>query len=163
MNDEFDPLESLIDRALDSYTPRRERPGLEYLILASATAERAPWWREWKPAWALAAALLLVAAVVPAWFRLAQPGGGAAQPPAIASLKHPPRPAIGPLAAAGPVRKIRGFTAPNAGEELAALAKPNSELHARPASVAGGSESVAAGPIELKPITIAPIQIRALN
>jgi hypothetical protein len=53
MKDEVDPLESLIDRALASYTPRETRPGLEYRILASVTAERPFWFFGWRPAMAL--------------------------------------------------------------------------------------------------------------
>jgi hypothetical protein len=156
MNHENDPLESLIDRALESYTPREQRPGLEYRILATATVERAPWFFRWKPVWTLALAALLLLAAVPAWLRFMQPGSRAAERPAIVAAGHLPEPASGSQANSGSARKSRNFVSRHASGELKA------EVHARPAGGAA-EESLAAEPIELKPITIAPIQIRALN
>jgi hypothetical protein len=161
MNDEFDPLENLIDRALVSYTPRGERPGLEYRILASATAARPPRFYRWKPVWVMAlAALLLVAVAAPAWFRLMHPGAGGPQPPAIARAEAPPQPARGTPAVAGPARKTHDVAVRQAAGEAGAQARPYS---GHPKRLAATEESMAGEPIVFRPITIAPIEIRALN
>jgi hypothetical protein len=168
MSDENDPLEnpldSLIDRALGSYTPRGERPGLEYRILASATAERLSRFYRWNPVWVMAlAALLLAVVAVPAWYRLMHPGGGGAQPLAIATAEAPPQPASGSRAVAGPARKPRDVAARPAAGATGALARPKSGRPARLAGAAATEESMAGEPIVFRPITLAPIEIRALN
>jgi hypothetical protein len=164
MKDEDNPLDRLIDRAVASYTPRESRPGLEYRILASVTAERLPWFSGWRLAGALAsAALLLALAAVPAWFRFMQPGAGEARRAAVAAavavMQHPAQPASESQAVAAPAQKIGNPAALRAGREAEGLATARIERRARPAT----EGPLAADPIELKPITIAPIHLRVLN
>jgi hypothetical protein len=159
MKDEVDPLESLIDRALASYTPRETRPGLEYRILASVTAERPFWFFGWRPAMALAAAALLLAlAAVPAWFRFMQPGAGEARHPAVAVMEPPARPLSESAAVAGPAQRTGTPAAASVAMGTGGLARAKLERRAQPVSRAATEE-----PIELKPITITPIHIRVLN
>jgi hypothetical protein len=160
MKDEDDPLDSLIDRALASYTPRESRPGLEYRILASLTAERAPWFSRWRPAGILAAAaLLLILAAIPAWFRLTQPGAVGSQRPAVAVMEHPAQPASESQAVASPAQKSGNPAAASVARGTGVLIRSKYERRAQPAA----EEPLAAEPIELKPITIAPIHLRVLN
>jgi len=83
-----DELDSLMERALASYTPQEARPGLEPRILASVAAasrvRRRGW--NWKPLWALATAAALVAVIaIPVVFRLPRPEIAVVQHPAAGS------------------------------------------------------------------------------
>lgn len=164
MKDEDDPLDGLIDRALASYTPRETRPGLEYRILASVTAERLPWFSGWRLAGAVAAAALLLAlAAVPAWLRFMQPGAGEARHPAVAVMEHPAQPLSESVAVAGPAQRTGTPAVASVAIETGGGVTQKFERRAQPASRAATEETLAAEPIELKPITIAPIYIRVLN
>jgi hypothetical protein len=71
-NDRNDKLDSLIDEALTTYTPRAVRTGLEQRVFASiASAELAPSSRphrwNWKLTGALAACVILLAVAIPMW------------------------------------------------------------------------------------------------
>lgn len=159
---ERDPLDSqldeFLDNALESYTPRSVQPGLEYRILASATAANLSWFSSWKPAWALAlAALLLVVAALPAGLRVMRQSAGVAQPPAIAAM-HLPQFAGESPATSGPVQTkstaqhLGGKSQPSVAGAQSKLADKNTH-----------EKLFVYEDIGLKPITIAPIQIRELN
>jgi hypothetical protein len=101
MNTENDRLESLIDRALSSYTAQEACPGLEERILSAITVNNSPRSRVWglRMAWPVAAGvLLLVVAPIPMWIGsgrprvtlvrrspVSQPGHPAQTGPALAS------------------------------------------------------------------------------
>ncbi len=168
MNDEFDPMDSLIDRALTSYTPREPRLGLEQRVLSSIAAETSQThsrFQAWKPVWRWAAAAsLLAVAIVPVWIELVQPRIGAVQHPAIAGAGHlPPAVPVFP-AVANPVQNTR--TARQAATDPDMPRTPSRSNFEENTPLAGASspdESLATEAIELKPITIAPIRIRELN
>jgi hypothetical protein len=188
--DELDgpKLDWLIEQALGSYTAREPRAGLEQRVLsriAAAEAERSRHGWSWKPAWALAAAVALLAVVVtPVWFRSVRPETAVVHTPAVAEVQHslPAAPLtartarttrhtfnppfIAPLT---PRSRVAG-AAPEA-LEVASNAGPGPMERAMVAPADDKSlaeESTTLKPatlklIELKPITIDPIQIRALN
>ncbi len=145
MNDELDKL---IDDALASYTPLEPRAALSQRILAAVAADRPRTW-SWRPLWALAAASVLIAAVaIPLAHKPAQP--------AVAVL-HTQQLIEGnsTTAAATPVR-IRQHRSVLITTRSAALGTPGK-------SGSGGMTLLRIEAIETKPITIAPIQIAALN
>jgi anti-sigma-K factor RskA len=149
MNDELDPLDNLIDAALTSYTPQAARPGLERRILASvAAAGRPAAWR-W-PLWALSGAVVLLAAAL--LFVTTKPAR-----PVVAVLQHPVvSRQLGEAAPASPA----AHTWPLAQiEHTHTMNQSASNFIVRRAS----ASSLAIAPIETQPITIAPIQISALN
>ena len=110
MNDENVQLDTLIDRALASYTPAEPRPGLEQRILASVAAASRPRTWGWRPAWALAAAVALVAvAAIPLAFKSMHPTIAVVHlavvaPPAVAEARQSSQAASAP---ANPVRHAR--------------------------------------------------------
>jgi hypothetical protein len=181
----LDRLDSQIEQALGSYTAREPRAGLEQRILshvAAVEAERARthgW--GWKPAWALAAAMALMAVVaIPVWYRPVRPETAVVHTPEI----HSPAVAeVGNSSQATPLaaRTVRTtrhtFAPPFTPYGRIAIAEPEvTEMaaNARPASIERVAnapmddqpltgEPTTLKPIMLKPITIAPIQIAALN
>jgi hypothetical protein len=181
--DEGDPesgaLDGVIDQALGSYTAREPRAGLDQRVLsaiAAAEAERGRRGWSWKPAWALAAAMALLAvAGIPLSYRLgrqetAVAHGPAVRTPAVGQPVQPvaplvtrnarhtltrPFPARGGVANAEPV-----------GMEIAANTYRAPLVRATAAAMDGGQAGDGPDtltPITLKPITIAPIKIAALN
>jgi hypothetical protein len=178
--DELDGLrlDSLIDQALGSYTAREPRAGLEQRILshvAAVEAERARthgW--GWKPAWALAAAMALMAVVaIPVWYRPVRPETAVVHTPEI----HSPAVAeVGNSSQATPLatRTARHTLIPHGRVAVAEPEVTEMAANARPASMEREAnapmddqpltgEPTTLKPIMLKPITIAPIQIAALN
>jgi hypothetical protein len=172
-----DKFDGLIDLALGSYTPRDPRAGLESRILsriAAAEVEQSRSGWSWKPAWALAAAMALLAvAGVPLGYRLGwQESAVTHRPeirqPAVAEVGHSVQAA--PLTARS-VRhaltsheRIAGAKAE--GMEIAANTSPAAMERASVAPVEdkpSADEVSTLKPITLKSITIAPIQIAALN
>jgi hypothetical protein len=177
MNDDHDRLRSLdnldilIDRALDSYTPREPRPGLTERVLASQASVAAVnhlWSRTSKPIWALAAAAALLAvAAIPLWFK--------SPPPAIVVVQRPGQvgaePSLGVAASVAPDNPARRVRAVSAGDvagksavrQIAARSESNLEPGSQLAKVANTNESLGFAPIVIKPIAMAPIQIAAAN
>lgn len=175
--DGMDRLDQIIDQALESYTEREPRAGLEQRVLsriAAAETERGGFRWGWKPVWALSAVVVLLAVVaIPVWFRMVQPETAMVHSPEI----HRPavagvRPSLqaAPLAA-HPARRTlasRGRVGidETAMLEGAANAKPEPMERVNFAAIAEkpqANEPDTLKPIMLNPITIAPIQIRALN
>jgi hypothetical protein len=191
----LDKLDSQIEQALGSYTAREPRAGLEQRILshvAAVEAERARthgW--GWKPAWALAAAMALMAVVaIPVWYRPVRPETAVVHTPEIrrpaaAEVGHPSQAA--PLTARAARTTRYTFTSPLTPYGRVAAAEPE-VLEIAAKTSAGASERATNAPvddkppadesatltpamfkpamfkpIELKPITIAPIQIAVLN
>ncbi len=169
MNDEIYRLDTLMDRALASYTPAEPRPGLEQRILASVAAASQPRIASWRPVWALAAAVTLVAVAT-----------------ILFSFKssHPTIAVLHPAAVAPPV-VAEARQSPPAAPALASPARHTLAAHLRPAatepavpepaaqSSSGFIATLAITPlrnqpltdqaIEFKPLSIAPIRIAALN
>ena len=192
MNDEQNNLDNIIDRSLASYTPRAARPGLERRILAAVAAASSLQTRSWKPVWAFAAALLLLAAVaIPLWIMSGHPQTTIAHRAPAGQVEYSPqaRPALASStqntlhpssrrinAAAGlPLQTQFGQPRPTQEELLMArfaarepdlldaLAKSKPDLDAPVTITAIPDNPVATEPVEMKPITIAPIQITSLN
>jgi len=166
MNDEYD---SLIDRALASYTPAEARPGLEQRILASVVAASRPRTWGWRLAWALAAAATLVAIVaIPLVFKSMHPTiavihTAAVAPPAVAEALQSPQAASVPAILA---RHTSASHLPAAATEPAvseAAANSNPTLIASLTIAPIRNQPLTDEAIEMKPITIAPIRIAALN
>jgi len=67
------------------------------------------------------------------------------------------------VAVAGPAQRTGTPAAASVAMGTGGLARAKLERRAQPASRAATEETLAAEPIELKPITIAPIYIRVLN
>jgi hypothetical protein len=193
MNNENDRLDSLIDRALDSYTPAA-RPGLEQRVLsslASVTAEGKPraQMRSWKPVWTFAAVLLLLAAgSIPLWIKPGRPQvtigrrapagqveySSQAKPASASPSLHPRSRRAHALVPPAPQPQ---FGLPRATKEelllarfaarepelLDALAKSKPDLDAPVTITTIPDNPIATEPVEMKPIPIAPIQISSLN
>lgn len=87
MIDEKDQMDNLIDQALESYTPREARPGLEQRIMAMVVAGSSLQKRSWKPVWAVSAALAAAAVLFVALFLSRQPAPGSGQ----AGNQRPPQ------------------------------------------------------------------------
>jgi hypothetical protein len=166
MSEEFDLLDKTIDAALDSYTPRAARPGLEQRILASVanartTDRRRTAWCSWRPGLAVAATLL-VAGLLP-----------------IALQQARPRPAAAHAPSGGDAMERTVAAASSASEAASAghVTSVADRLHRygaaeTPSVVADRAAALLAPPlfepirndaIEINPITIAPIRIAALN
>lgn len=194
MKDEQERQDHLIDRALASYTPREARPGLEQRIFAAVAAEgsSSPHVRSWKPVWAFAAVLLLLAAgSIPLWIRPGPLQVTVARRAPAGQVEYSPqaKPALGssmqrPLhrvsrrasaAVSLPLPTQFGQPRPTKEELLMArlaakepeladvLAKSKPDLDAPVTITAIPDNPVATEPVEMKPITIAPIQISSLN
>jgi len=149
MNDELD---NLIDDALATYTPIESRPGLERRILAAVAADRPRAWG-WRPLWTLAAAAVLIAAV-------AIPLAHKSTQPAVAGLHTPPLAAVVDSAAPAPA-PVRYRQHGSASHLTVAT---GSAVPAAPAnSSTSGMTPLRIEDLSTKPITIAPIQIAALN
>jgi hypothetical protein len=174
MRDDFevldDPLGRLIDRALQSYTPRNPLPGLEQRILAgvaTANRRRAPWgWRGWNSIAAVAAAaLLLVLVAIPLRHRLSPPhitvASRSAQPAEQLSPGALTPQDAGQHDSNSRAKQVRAIKLRPAGSDSGAVVTPRSSV--RRASTAVHDESMAFAPIALKPIAVAPIEIPALN
>jgi hypothetical protein len=193
MKPENDGLESLMDRALASYTAQEARPGLERRILASVAAASRPRPRgwSWKPVWVLAAgAALLAVMAIPVVFRSPRPEIAVVQHPA-ARVERSAQAAPALLAptpsslnrgsrrshAAGRVPLPTQFGQPRLTNEellmarfaakepelMEALAKSKPDLDAPVAMAAIPDHPIAIESVEMKPITVAPIQISSLN
>jgi uncharacterized protein YjeT (DUF2065 family) len=161
MSEELDLLEKKIDAALDSYTPRAARPGLEQRIVASVAATPiaagSGWWSS-SLGWALGL-VLLVAGLLPVALQQARPRPEAAHVPSVSDAIVRTAPAASVVA--------------NAARLAPAAQRPHHYATAESAVGDAGrtTASVASPPfqplandaIEIKPITIAPIQIAALN
>ena len=192
MTGEKDNLDNLIDRSLASYTPREARHGLEQRILAAVAAGSSPRKLSWKPVWAFAAALLLLAAVaIPLWIMPGRPQTTIAHRAPAGQVEYSPqaRPALasstqntlnsGLRRASAtvnlPLQTQFGQPRPTQEELLMArfaarepdlldaLAKSKPDLDAPVTITAIPDNPVATEPVEMKPITIAPIQITSLN
>jgi hypothetical protein len=175
-------LDDLIDRALASYAPGEPLPGLERRVLA-AVAEEARLeersggragrmgWPEFAGVWmrlqesrfarlAVAAALLLVAAAVPVRLMTHHPGVTMARLPAAPGAEHGLRliQAISPPPVSTPVAAKMPQLVVVAGPQ-----QPRPTHQARQDRAQDNEESMAFAPIELSPITIAPIRIPTLN
>jgi hypothetical protein len=149
MNDELDRL---IDSALASYTPSEPRPGLERRIQAAVAADRPRSWG-WRPLWAFAATAVLIAVV-------AIPLAHKSTQPAVAVLHTPQLAVVGDSAAAAPV-PARYRQHPSVSHLSVAT---GSAVPTAPAkSSTGGMTPLSIEALDTKPITIAPIQIAALN
>lgn len=165
----LDRLDSLIDRALDSYTPREPRPGLTERVLssqASVAAANHLWSRTYKPIWALAAAAALLAvAVIPLWFK--------SPPPAIVVAPRPGQASVEPsLRASSPVRSAnpaprartvstRDVTGRSAAREFAARPGSDPETEGQQRRMPEMDESLNFAPIVIKPIAMPRIGIAA--
>lgn len=187
MNDgqdlDLDELDNLIDRALASYAPGEARPGLEGRVLAAVAAEgrsrvragigagRTGWTGfagvgmsllAGRPArLAIAAALLLVVAGGTVRLTMMRhPGVTMARLPAAAGVGHGLRliQAISPPPVSTPVAAKMPQRVAVAGPQVLRPTR-----RARQDREPGAQESMAFAPIEFRPITIAPISIRALN
>lgn len=184
-----DPLEGLIDKALESYTPREARMGLERRVLASVRAARSSRrsMRNCKPVWALAASVLLLAGIgILVWVDSSDPRVAVASRPAAEEVKpvRQGEPAVAvatrntklpslarPHTATHPVQPEIGRPQPTREELLMAqlaarepevmetLAKSKPDLDAPIAIPPIPETSIAAVPVDTKPITVAPIQI----
>jgi len=187
--DGVDNLESLIDRALESYTPCAPRPGLEQRVLASLDTENHPrprFW-SWKLTWAFSAGVLLLAAVaIPVWIASRRPPITALRRAPASQVEHSPHPTP---AVASSTKKMRRapaaaqpapqpqFGQPRATREELLLARfavrypemlsaLNEEKPATDAPISIPAISynpIAAKPVEIPPISVAPIQISSLN
>jgi hypothetical protein len=164
----LDHLDTLIDRALASYTPREPRPGLTERVLRSQATEAAVnrlWSRTYKPIWALAAAAALLAvAVIPLWFKSAPPAIVVAQRPRPAT--EPAQLATAFLEPENPARSAgavfaRDVTSKSAAHKSAARSEPDSEPEARLARMPETDESLNVAPIVIRPIAMTPIRIAA--
>jgi hypothetical protein len=163
MNDDNDRLHSLdnfdnlIDRALDSYTPREPRPGLSERVLSSRSSMAAVnrlQLRTDRPIWALAASVALLAvAVIPLWFKSPRP--------ALVVVQRPAPAAAEPYLRAEAASAVPANPAPDS--RFAVQAASDSEPKAQPAGMPDTDESLAFAPIVIKPITLAPIGIAAGN
>lgn len=193
MKPEDDGLDSLMERALASYTAQEARPGLERRILASVAAantSRPRGW-SWKSVWALAAGAALVAAmVIPVVFRSSRPEIALVQHPAAGveqSAQSAPSfasPAHSTLKlgarrshATGrvPIRAQFGQPRPTREEllmarfaakepeSMEALTASKPDLDAPVAMAAIPDNPIAIEPVEMKPIAIAPIETSSLN
>jgi hypothetical protein len=163
MNNEYD---SLIDRALASYTPAEARPGLEQRILASVSSASRPRTWSWRPAWALAAAAALIAIVaIPLVLKsmhstVALIHTAAVAPPAVVEARQSPQAALAP---ANPARHARAHPAATETAVSEAAANSSPTLIASLAIAPIRNQPLTDEAIELKPITIAPVRIAALN
>ena len=185
-------LESLIDRALASYTPRAARPGLEQRILAAVAADSSQRVRSWKPVWAFAAVLLLLAAVaIPLWIRPDRPpitiarrapvgqveNSPQTRPPISSSMQNTLHSGLRRASATVNLPLPTQFGQPRPTQEellmarfaarepelLDALAKSKPDLDAPIPINPIPDNPVTTEPVEMKPITIVPIQITSLN
>ena len=193
MRDEDDKLDGLIDRALASYTPQEARPGLEQRILASVAAASRPRPRgwNWKPVWALAGAALMAALAVSLFFKPSHPEIAMVHRPATAGAEHLPQvapafalPAQSALNrgsrqthAAGRVPLPTRFGQPRPTKEellmarfaaqepelMETLAKSKPDLDAPVAMAAIPDNPIVIESVEMKPITIKPIETSSLN
>jgi len=169
MNSETDRLDTLMDRALASYTPAEPRPGLEQRILASVAAASQPRTASWRPLWALAAAASLVAVVaIPVALKSIRPTIAVLNPPAVASpVANEARQS--PLAAPAPASPARHIHAAHLRSASTELAVPEAAAQSSPGLIAAlaitpiRSKPLTDKAIEFKPISIAPIRIAALN
>jgi hypothetical protein len=176
---QLDALErdDVIDQALATYTAREPRPGLSQRVLSSVAAAadanlgtRVHLW-SWKPAFALAAAFALLAVVaIPLWFRSVRPQPAVAhnqeaQNPALhssppAQTQHPSPVASSPAHQTfAPRRRVAPAESETFQTEEIASSAPMGRLMIAPFD----RKPFLDEPIALKPINIAPIQIRALN
>jgi hypothetical protein len=156
MNDENNRLESLIDHALESYTSRAARPGLDQRILASVVAAsrpRGPAWR-WRPVWALAAAAALLAMIaIPVRYKLARPTVAMVHAPDVVVEKRPVQTAPALVSNAQHTSAVH----------LRPVARDLAETKTIAQTRTGIFAPLTIETIQMKPITIAPIQIDALN
>jgi len=156
MKNENDQLDGLIDHALESYTLSEPPYGLERRVLAAVDSACSPRIRRWiwKPVWAFAAtAMLLVVVAIPFWIRRAWPRVAVVHP-AIAGMDH------FPLAAPASSSPLRHSIAPYA----RSIPIGPKVQKTTPKSSPGLIAPVTIPPItEVQPVTIAPVQISALN
>jgi hypothetical protein len=160
--DEMENPDSLLDSALESYTPRDARVGLESRILAAAAASERTRSRNWKPIWALAAAAFVLAlAPISLRFRSIQQSKG----PAIAVAERRPASTSG----AGPFVRLPAASGVSLARRAAAerpaaggLVRATTPIHASPSAAATNQASLRE-PIEFNPIVIAPIRIETVN
>jgi hypothetical protein len=163
MNDKFD---SLIDRALASYTPAEPRPGLEQRILASVAAAGHPRTGVWRPAWALAAAAVIVAVVaIPLAFKSMHPTVAVVHPataaPAEVAIARQSSTAVS--APANPARHAHAHPAASQPAVPEAASKSSLALIATLTIAPIRNQPLTDEAIEFKSITIDPIRIAALN
>jgi len=181
MSNGNEQLDSLIDGALASYTPREARPGLEQRVLSSLTSvtdEGRPRMWNWRLVWTFAvAALLVIAVAAPFWLRQDHSGAAVARRPSIdyakppapavpvpfrprnaAALKPSRRPPLGPtknprLARRQPTQQqLIAQLLANAPEAVASLARLAEEQE-KPIDI----KPIVAGQLVIEPITITPI------
>jgi hypothetical protein len=188
-----DGLDKLIDRALESYTPREPRLGLEQRILASVASASCPRPRgwNWKPVWALAGAALVATLAVSLVFKPSRPEVAVPHRPAEAGVER--------SAQAAPAFASSTQNTPNRGsrrshavsrvplqtqfgqprltreellmarfaaqepESMEALAKSRPDLDAPVAIAAIPDNPIVIESVEMKPITITPIETSSLN
>jgi hypothetical protein len=166
MNDKYD---TLIDRALASYTPAEPRPGLEQRILTSVAAASHAHTAGWRPVWTLAAATALVAVVaIPLVVKFTNPTIIANHPASVA----PPSIAVArqfPQAAAAPASSARHTLAVHLRPAATEPAVPETAAQSSPGLIASltitpiRNQPLTDQAIEFKPLSIAPIRIAALN
>jgi len=163
--DNFDNLDNLIDRALDSYTPRGPRPGLSERVLSSRSSVAAVnrlWMRTDRPIWALAASVALLAvAVIPLWFKSQQPALVFVQRPGLAAAEPSLRAEAASVTPANSAPNARAAVVRHVAGKSAIKAASDSEPEAQLARMPDTDEPLAFAPIVIKPITMAPIRIAA--
>jgi hypothetical protein len=152
----LDNLDKLIDRALDSYTPREPRPGLTERVLSSQASVEAMnriGLRTDKPIWALAVAVALLAvALIPLWVKSPRPTVAIVHPPTV-TLQDSLRTATTLTALPHPARNARASIAQHVVSETQARARLTSD----------SNEFAVFAPIVMKPIAMAPIRIGEPN
>jgi len=169
MSSENDRLDNLMDRALASYTPAQARPGLEQRILASVAAANRPRTWGWRTVWALAAAATLLAVIViPIRSRFPHTENAVVHPATAAppaTVEHHPSSLAASVRAHQALRSLAAQRTPAAAESVV----PETTTKSSPGFIATltiapiRNQPLTDGAIELKPITIAPIRIAALN
>jgi hypothetical protein len=169
VNENHDLLDTLIDHALASYTPREPQSGLEQRILASVAAASRPRTWAWRPAWVLAATAALIAVVgLPVAFKSMRTQTAVvhlpvAAPPAIAEPHQSPRPAPALTSSARHTHAAHLRPAATEPEVPEAAAQSSPSLIATLTIAPIHNQPLTDEAIEMKPITITPIQIAALN
>jgi len=177
MSNGNDQLDSLIDRALASYTPGKSRPGLEQRVLSSLDSvidECRPRRWNWRLIWTFAvAALLMIAVAVPFWLRHGHSGIAVAR---YHSVDHssPSVPAVlapyTPLTATALQPSQNPSRGPTKNPRLAPRQPTQQQLIAQ--LLANGPEAVASlatlaeeqeKPIDIKPLAADQLVIEPIN
>jgi hypothetical protein len=171
-------FDGLLDRALGSYTAHEPRAGLTKRVLSSIDgaetelARRQGW--DWKTIWALPAALALLAAIgIPLSYRLGRQETAVRHIPEAHRFEVADVPRSAPLAP--PLAQAtRRVSAPHGSlgveeteaKEITTSAGPivtESKTAAAPHYKLLAEEPTTLSPIVVRPITIPPIDIQAVN